>query len=385
MKYIFQFSSLFSLLSLVLGIASLTTALLFINGFSLGLEKAIVDMSGHVIVVIKEEKHKREILESLSPYDKFIETKSLFLSSEALVLDSKKFQPLMIEAIEDKHIQNSDFLDNRILKGKMQASKDFILIGKALSEQMNLQVGSSLPIIVFDKEQSYFSRKKQTFKVGAIADFGRYDFNSRYVITSLSNLQNLKEKTNQVVGARLWLKDKNQAEFVTALMNDSLENNYEAYSWKDLDRNFFEVIEADKKIIFFVLFILILAAGFNVSSSLFVQVFQKTKVIGILKSMGAKESLIRNIFILQSLVIGFIGVLLGMVLGWFLSLLLIELQNKMGFIPQEVYQVNQIVLEWKNSDMAFIFFSSLIVVIISSLIPARRACKLHITEALAYE
>lgn len=398
-RYIFQFSSLFSFLSLILGIASLTIALLFVNGFSSGLEKSIVDMNGHVVILTDNKKSKTDLLIDISPYRKFIKSQSLFLSSEALALSSTKFQPLIIEAIEDNQLHNSQFLSRRILQGKIRSSKDFILVGKAIAKEMDLKIGSVLPIVVSNDNKSYFSRQKKQFKVGAVADFGRYSFNSRYVVMALSVLQQIKTQKNKtsvsmiksndfqekVSGIRLWLKDGRQSESLAYLIGAQLEESYQVYSWKDLDRNFFKMIEMDKKIIFFVLLILILAAGFNVSSSLFVQVFKKTKDIGILKSMGAKKALIRNIFILQGFVMGLIGTCLGILLGWIISFILIGLQNKFNFIPEQVHQVNQIVLEWKSWDMMLIFFSSLVVVMLSSLLPARRAYKLNVKEALSYE
>ena len=385
-RNIFQFSTLFSLFSLILGVASLTTAVLAINGFSLGLEKAIVDMSGHVIIHSEENKNQEQVLDDISSYDHLIKNKISFLSSEGLILHSKKFKGLFIEGVEDSELMSSQFLQNRILTGEIKNSKDFLIIGKSLAGELHLDIGSSAPLIISGDAGSYFSRKQKIFKIGAIADFGRYDFNSRYVLMPLSALQSLEKKEKEISGIRLWLKNGDEAEILSQRMNKKLSaKNYTVSSWKDLDRNFFEIINTDKKIIFLVLLILILAAGFNISSSLFIQVFKKTKDISILKSMGGKQTFIRNLFLLNGLVIGLVGIGLGLLMGSGVCYYLIFLQDKWNFIPEEIYQVNKIVLQWKIEDFLFVFISSLVVVLLSSLIPARRAYKLSVKKGLSYD
>ncbi len=385
-RNIFQFSTLFSLFSLILGVASLTTAVLAINGFSLGLEKAIVDMSGHIIVSLEQNQTQEQVLDDISYYDKVIKNKMAFLSSDGLVLHEKQFKGLFIEGIEDSKLVNSEFLQNRILKGKIKKSKDFLIVGKSLAKELNLNIGSSVPLILSGGTDAYFSRKQKIFKVGAIGDFGRYNFNSRYVLMPLSSLQSLAKKSGKISGIRLWLKNSNRAEALSQKMNKRMaKKKYNIYSWKDLDRNFFEIINMDKKIIFLVLLILILAAGFNVSSSLFIQVFKKTRDISILKSMGGTKSLIRNLFLLNGLILGFVGTCLGLLIGWSVCYGLIYLQDRWNFIPEEIYQVNKIVLQWKGQDFLFIFISSLVVVLLSSFIPARRAYKMDVKKGLSYD
>ncbi|MGI9549453.1 MAG: ABC transporter permease [Bdellovibrionales bacterium] len=382
-RNIFQFSTIFSLLSLILGVASLTTAVLAINGFSLGLEKAIVDMSGHIIVSSENHTTQEEIFEKLSPYDRFIKYKLSFLSSEALMLHSKNFKAVLIEGIEDSQLIRHKFLKKRLLKGSFKNFQNGLIVGKSLSEELNLKVGSSASLVISDASDFYFSRKPKNFLVQAIGDFGRYDFNSRYILMPLSFLQTLSHKKDQVSGVRLWLKEGSKAMELSVRMNKKMRD-YKVVFWKDLDRNFFEVINMDKKIIFLVLLILIFAAGFNVSSSLFIQVFKRTKDISTLKSLGSTAAFIRNLFLLHGLVLGVVGVGLGLLLGWGICYGLIFLQDQFHFIPEQVYQVNTILLEWKLKDFLFIGISSFVVIFVSSLSPAKKAYKMSVTKGLSY-
>ena len=300
-----------------------------------------------------------------------------------MILNKGHFKGVFFEAIEDKKLKSFSFLKKRILKGSLKSSEPFVIVGSALAEELKLSVGSKAPVIVSQSEGSYFFKKQAEFKVSAIVDFGRHEFNSSFVLMPLSSAQMLG--MNKISGINLWLKSKGQMESLKQKLKSSLGDSYFVSSWKDVDRSFFEMVESDKKIIFFVLFILIIAAGFNVSSSLFVQVFKQTKEISILKAMGIKKSGIKNLFLLSGLILGFLGTVLGLLIGFLFCYMLIFIQNKWHFIPEEVYKVNEIVLDWKSSDILIIFIASLVVVILSSLWPASRAYKMDVKTGLSYD
>ena len=380
---IFQFSALFSFFGLILAVASVTVALLAVDGFSSGLEKALIGRQGHLRIQAKNEVLKEELLENISDYKDFFAHQVLFLSFEGLIVQNSRFKGVVFEAVQDEKLKSLSFLKNHILEGDLESSESFVVLGSDLAEELKASVGSWISVIVSRPEDSYFSRKQVRFEVSAIADFGRHEFNSSFVLMPLSSARSLG--FNHISGVNLWIKNQAQARFLKHKLERSLEDFYSVQLWKDRDRGFFEVIESDKKIIFFVLLILIVSAGFNVSSSLFVQVFRKTKDISILKAMGAKKGLIRNLFLFNGLVVGFFGSAIGILSGLLVCYMLVFIQNKWRFIPAKIYQVNEIVWNWRNSDLLLIFIASLVIVTLSSLLPANRACKMSVKTGLSHD
>ena len=380
-KTLFQLSTLFSLFGLILAVASLTVATLAIQGFSSGLEKVLVDKQGHLRLQTKPVS-KKQILEDIEAYKDLISNQALFLSFEGLILKDKKFKGVLFEAIEDEKIKKFSFLKNYISTGNLNFSEPFLFVGFSLAKELNLKIGSDVLVIVSKSESSYFSRKLFQFKVADLVDFGRHEFNSRLVLMPLSSSQLLGR--NQVSGVNLWLKNQDQTEILKQRLKQTLNDSYFISSWKDIDQNFFEIIESDKKIIFFVLFILIIVAGFNISSSLFVQVFRKTKEISILKAMGITGNTIKKLFLFNGLVLGIIGIGLGGLLGLSVCYILVFIQNKWHFIPSNIYQINEIVWNWKSLDLLFVFLASLFVVVLSSVLPARKAYKMDIKAGLSH-
>ena len=380
-KTVFQFSSLFSLFGLILAVAVLTVAVLAVNGFSSGLEKALVDKQGHLRIQSDHGVLKEDLLEITEDYKDFFDKTVFFLSFEALIVKGQSFKGAFFEAIEDKKLKSLSFLKNRMIEGHLDFSSTFVVLGSELAEELNLSVGSKVSVIV--SQGLNLSRKQAQFKLAGIIDFGRYEFNSFFALMPLSSSQILG--FNQVSGMSLWLKDKSRVAFLKRELSQALPPHYSIQSWKDSDRAFFEIIESDKKIIFFVLLILIISAGFNVSSSLYIQVFKRTKEISILKAMGIKRTAIRNLFLLNGFILGAFGSALGLILGLLICALLIFLQNQWHFIPAQAYQINEIAWAWSFFDILQIFLISLFVIVLSSVLPARRAYKMNVKRGLSYD
>ena len=385
---LFQFSSLFSLLSLVLAVASLTVALLAINGFSSGLETILIHKHGHILVQSEKPVFKEELLEELSFYRDQVERDLFFFSFEALLVKDHAFKGVFFEAIEDEKIKQLSFLKTGLRAGSLDFSSDgqeqpSVLIGSELAKMLNLSVGSRLSAVIMGLEDPLVSRKRADFQVKAILNFGRHDFNSSFALIPLSSAQNLGFE--KLSGVKLWLKEGSKSHSLSQTLALNLPRTYSVKSWRSADPLFFEIIQSDKKIIFFVLIILVIAAGFNISSSLFIQVSKRTKEINLLKAIGLETFHVKNLFLLGGLVLGLVGSFFGLLLGVFISWLLIVLQNKWSFIPAQTYQINEMVWTWSFSDLLLIFFISLLVIVLSSFLPARRAAQMNIKQALSYD
>lgn len=382
-RNLFQFSSLFSLFGLILAVAALSTALLVIDGFSAGLKRAIWDISGHVMILSEEPLPKEIFHKKLAAYKHKIHRQQDFLSFEGLILNGKDFKGAFFEGSNTELLKNSRF-KKRLLAGTLKPNS--LIVGKTLAKDLNIKVGSRVLVVVPKKSRhtSHFSRKQKKFSVSGIANFGRHSLNSRYVFMPLDLAQVLKQQKGSISGSRLWLNDPNDSEKTTLRLSQQ-NPLWIVSSWKDLERHFFEVIEMDKKIIFFVLLILIFAAGFNVSGSLFVTVFRRTREISILKAIGASGKLITGLFLMEGLVLGLMGAVLGAGLGLGLCYGLLKLQSHLNFIPLEVYQINEIVLQLSGSDAVKVLLATLTMSFLASLLPALRAYRKDVTEGLAWD
>ena len=149
--------------------------------------------------------------------------------------------------------------------------------------------------------------------------------------------------------------------------------------------NLFEAIELEKNLIFLILLILVVAAGFTISAYFFIYSFQKTREMAILKTMGISQFKLYQIFLIKSFLLSSFAFLTGFGLAYLGGLALNHLQNFWPILDQKVYGIDKVLLFMSLSSSLKITFACYFVSMVASYIPAKRAWKLSIKEALSYE
>jgi lipoprotein-releasing system permease protein len=167
-------------------------------------------------------------------------------------------------------------------------------------------------------------------------------------------------------------------------LSKSLGFEYTLRTWYEVNQNFFAALKLEKLTMFIILTLIIIVASFNIVSTLIVMVVEKTKDIGILKAIGLTSRRIRRIFVLQGMIIGALGVLLGTIGGVGLCVLL----KKYQFIrlPQDIYYIDRLpvsIVFWP--DILLIIAAAMTIALGATIYPAIKASSLRPVEALRYE
>jgi lipoprotein-releasing system permease protein len=158
---------------------------------------------------------------------------------------------------------------------------------------------------------------------------------------------------------------------------------FRANHWIRMNRSLFAALKLEKTVMFIILVLIIVVASFNIVATLILIVIQKTKDIGILKSMGASSRQIMRIFMFQGLMIGTIGTALGIIAGVTVSFLL----GKYRFIslPSDVYFIDTLPVHMVADDFIIVGVAAIIVSFLATIYPAMRAAKLDPVRAIRYE
>jgi len=346
---VFRLTNFITILSLSLGVASLSIVVSSIDGFESKISEKLSNLNGYSTInhlfedEISQEDNYQSLASNNIPY----------LEKVALLKSINETQTVVINSFSisdfDK-MEIFDSLDINLLNSKS------IIIGKSLAKKLDVQLEDQVVIIKPDKLDNLSIKDKYDFfKIDFIYDSGIPDFDERNVFTSLNSLQQFFNAKNNISG---WIKIKPD--------NSTVEYPFYEMTIYDKYSSLFEWIDTQKWPIFFIFSLIALVSFFGLLSSLSILFDEKKMDFSILKVYGLSNKSISIIFISQSILLATIGSILGVLISYFI----IQIQNKFKFISIEenIYFVDYLPMNFNlNISLAIILISIILSIIISSL------------------
>ena len=215
------------------------------------------------------------------------------------------------------------------------------------------------------------------------------------VVTSLADAQDLWGQGNregvQGLSVMLYTFDDSATLKATRELRQQLGTNFMVGSWLTTNADFLDAITTEKRVMFYILFFIVIVAAFGIMSALITFVVQKTREIGVLKALGATPGSVALLFLGQSVVVGVLGVLSGLGTGMLALRYRNEFLGAMNrltgydLFPASIYQFTALPAKVVPSDVAIICVMSLIICVLAGVLPALRAAWLQPVEALRNE
>ena len=259
-----------------------------------------------------------------------------------------------------------------------------IVIGKELARMLGVVEGNPIYLISprgMISPIGYVPAMKR-FKVVGIFESGFYEYDQTLAYIHLQDAQKLLRMGDTITGVGIRVKNIYEADIVAKAVDAELGFPYWTRDWMQSNKNLFSALKLEKNAMFVILTLIVLVAAFNIASSLIMMVMQKTKDIAILKAMGATNRSIKRIFIFKGMVIGSVGTVLGMCLGFTLCALL--KRYKFIQLPGDVYYFTTLPVQLEYLDVFMIVSAALLICFLATLYPARQAAKLNPVEAIRY-
>ena len=261
-----------------------------------------------------------------------------------------------------------------------------IVLGKDLAETIGATVGSTIMIISPQGELSPIGMmpKYQQFKVAGIFRSGFYNYDSAWAFIRLSDAQRLFSLPDTVISViEFKIDDLYKAEEVGNTLEKAAGPGFVAKNWMDENRALFRALRLERVVTFLTIGLIVFVAALNILISLIMMVMEKTKDVAVLISMGAKRRQIRGIFMFQGVLIGVIGTLAGLVLGYGVAIA----GAKYHFIAlsAEVYSIDYLPFAPRLIDGVLIAAVALLISFVATLYPSWSAARVLPAEALRYE
>jgi lipoprotein-releasing system permease protein len=259
-----------------------------------------------------------------------------------------------------------------------------IVIGKELAQKLGVSVGDSIEVLTPEGTLTPFGMIPRThaFKVVGVFSLGLFEFDAAYGYVHLNVAERLLDRSRPDF-IELRVDELFRAQEVAESIPARLGPEYMAQDWADMNKSLFSALWLEKMAMAITIGLIVMVAAMNIIATLILLVMEKTRDIAILKTMGSSAASIRRIFMLQGLIIGLIGTVVGAVGGWLL--IYVFDHYKLIQIPLDVYQISYVPFRLQPWDFLFVIIAAVLICFFATIYPSRQAAKLDPAQALRYQ
>ena len=388
--------ALVSMLGMVLGVASLIVVLSVMNGFAGELRGRILSLVAHGYIESDSGALEgwRELRERVVQ-DAAVVAASPYISDKVILGSDKSLRGAVLTAIDPQLESEVSSLSGAITAGSLDSLHEDgfnVLLGVSLARMLGVSVGDrvevTLPRLTVTP-LGVFPRSKRLSVSGIFEIGAQPDVYQAYV--SLGSGQRLLGQARQVDGLQVKTSDLFTAPRTMARLAGQLGEDFSVKDWSQTQGSLFTAVKMEKLMVSLLLLSVVAVAAFNIVSTLVMSVAEKRRDIAVLRTLGARGLGIMAIFIAHGLGLASVGISVGCLVGVLLALnisdITVFLENLFGvklFAPS-IYCISELpsVLQW--TDVLAVVLASLLLSLLATLYPARRAASIPPAEVLRYE
>ncbi|ART81563.1 lipoprotein-releasing system transmembrane subunit LolE [Oceanisphaera profunda] len=381
-----SFISVASILGIAIGVSALILGLSAMNGFERELENRILSVIPHgQLVTAKEPVAEWQPIAEQLNNEPGIVAVSPFVPLEGLLSRGAKLKAVRIQGVDptlEAQVSTlAPYLDGASLTVLKPGERGLVL-GKTIVDQLGLKVGDAVSLLLpAPGGDGFASPKRHSFTLQAVLSLGG-QLDSVLGYTHLQDAQQLLELDDAVMGFHIRVDEVLAADKITMYAAMGLPVAFYVSSWMESQGNIYHDIQLVRTLMIVVLLLVMAVASFNIVSTLVMAVNEKKGDIAILKTMGAGPWQIRGAFVVQGMLNGITGVLLGGLVGLLLATRLSEIVGGIEkitghrFLNPDIYFIDFIPTEFHWADLWLVTGSALTLIFIATIYPAWRAGKL---------
>lgn len=391
-----SFISLSSMLGIGLGVMVLITVLSVMNGFHAQIYKNFFGMAPEITVTGPEGKMNdwqplartlmnTEGVKAIAPY----------VAGQGLLTFEGQVAPVVLSGIIPKREQYVNHLSEKLLLGRMDDLNHFgLILGRGLAEKLGAMLGDKVTVVIPEASVTpagMVPRFKRFKIVGIFSAGPGFGFDNNLAFINLQDAQKLMNLGPAVTGLKLKINSVYQAPSLSEKIARLLDEQYQVGNWTQQYGAFFQAVNMEKTMMFFVLVLIIAVAAFNLVSSLVMVVNDKQAEIAILRTIGATPGTILRIFIVEGMMVGLVGTLIGLIGGLILAYNAATIVNALQqllhtqLFSYNLYGAESLPSKILVGDLWKVCSVAMLMSFLATIYPAWRASKTVIAEALHYE
>ena len=355
--------NLISFLGLFIGATSIILSIAVLNGFQSILQDETRKIYGDYALVEFDYIKDRELISSFENNNiKY----APFYEEEFFVSKNNKQSLVSLKTIASTKFEN--FYDLKLIENNKELNDGEIIIGQSLADRMDFSIGDSISMYSTKLNMSYLAMPLT--KEFIIKDI----FSNRILRSDEFLMFTVSENDSPIDQIFTDVEILGEIDNITSVKEANI------VSWKERNKQLFDATEIEKKITFFTLFLIIVVASFNLSSSIMQIATKKTREMAILSALGMKKGNISSIF----LVYGYLLALSAIISGILFALLIICIQNTFGvfMLNPEFYLVSILPMEISFKDIALLLFYSIIIIGLFATLPLMLIKKIRPVELI---
>jgi len=389
---ILRLITLFSVIGVAAGVATLVIALSMNSGFRETLQDRLLGVTAHISLTrpgsggisnyqaLSEKLQQMSGVRSVTPA--IYETVLLSFNGQARGVVTKGVD-VALEKKSDQALQ-------KLTSGQLDFSTDAdgidgLIVGKQLSDEWQLRPGDYVTLTSPQGRLTPFGLLPRTrrFRVAGVFESGFYDYDENWCFVSLAAAQSLAGAGDIVNVLEFRLAKPELASQIASEVEHAAGQGYSAATWMEENKALFRALKLEKLVTAIFIGLITFVAGLNILVVLSMTVTDKARDIAVLLSMGARREQIRRIFLFQGLAIGASGTVLGLVTGYVFA----WIAGTYQLIPldPQVYAVSYVPFHPNLLDGLWIAIAAMSIAIVATLLPAREAARLLPVEILRFE
>jgi lipoprotein-releasing system permease protein len=382
--------SLVSTLGVIVGVMALVLALALMTGMQRELRNRILGATAHLFVWkhggITDYKSESAALRTVPG----VTGAAPAIIGKALISSGRGEAFITLKGIDPALERSVTDVETAMKSGRLDAvaadesdGLPGIVIGADLAQTLGVVEGDEVTVLTPQGNltpMGVYPRSRRARVVGRFS-LGLYEFDSAYGFVSLPLARRMLDRAGVDV-IELRIDDIYRAGEIAAAIPAALGTKYFSQTWAELNRALFQALWLEKMAISITIGLIVMVAALNIVASLVLLVMEKSPDIAILKTMGASARSVMGVFMLQGLVIGAVGTLIGASAGYAVATMLDRYQ--LIRVPMDVYQIAYVPFVIEGADLAAVVASAILICFLATIYPSRQAARLDPVDALRF-